>query len=117
MDLSYGLFSPPSVEYLSSLRPYQPQKNKSYVFLYAIDPAQLSEAESAHKKWVDNKVFMSETKIKIVGRLNKEAEDATTSHGNYPPPSDRDNSLPSDDSYEDASDDSGQNMVEMTLSD
>ncbi|KAI6654110.1 hypothetical protein LOD99_2956 [Oopsacas minuta] len=117
MDLSYGLFFPPSVENLSSLRPYQLPKTTSYVFLYAIDPAQLSEAEARYNKFITDKVTKKpDYKIKVSGQI-KETDDASTfAQGQYQLPSER-NSAGSDESFEAGSDDSGQNMMEMTLSD
>ena len=116
MDLSYGLFFPPSVEYLSSLRPYHIPKATTYTFLYAIDPVQLTEAEQHYNKFITDKVTKPDFKIKVKGHI-KETDDATNfPQGQFQLAGER-YSAASEDSYEDVSDESGQNMMEMTLSD
>ena len=116
MDLSYGLFFSPSVEYLSSLRPYNVPKRTSYVFLYAIDPAQLTEAEQRYAKFMNDKVSRPDFKIKVTGQIKESDEVSTYIQGPFRLPGDRE-SGGSEESYEDASEESGQNMMEMTLSD
>ena len=114
MDLSYGLFFSPSVEYLSSLRPYNLPKKTSYVFLYAIDPTEITEAELRFNKFMNDQVSKPDFKIKITGQMKEPDETNTYIQGPFRP--DR-SSADSEETYEDASEESGQNMMEMTLSD
>ena len=116
MDLSYGLFFSPSVEYLSSLRPYNLPKKTAYVFLYAIDPVELTEAEQRFNKFMSDKVAKPDIKVKIIGQIKESDEVNTYIQGPYRIQGER-YSADSDETYEDASEESGQNMMEMTLSD